>query len=59
MTVMMIMHRMQSAPEEDLQPILREEVEIAVAARTNGKFVGCDNITAELVQAEWGLSLMF
>ena len=38
-------------PEEDLQPILREEVEIAVAALKKGKSAGVDNIPAELVQA--------
>ena len=37
--------------EEDLQPILREEVEIAVASLKKGKSSGVDNITAELVQA--------
>ena len=38
-------------PEEDLQPILPEEVEMAVAALKKGKSVGIDNIPAELVQA--------
>ena len=38
-------------PEEDLQPILREEVEIAVASLKKGKSAGDDNIPAELVQA--------
>ena len=38
-------------PEEDQQPILREEVEIAVAALKKGKSAGADNIPAELVQA--------
>ena len=38
-------------PEEDLQPILREEVEIAVASLKKGKYAGVDNILAELVQA--------
>ena len=38
-------------PEEDLQPILREEVEIAVASLKKGKSVGVDNIPAELAQA--------
>ena len=38
-------------PEEDLQPILREEVEIAVASLKKGTSAGVDNITAELVQA--------
>ena len=38
-------------PEEDLQPILREEVEIAVASLKRGKSAGVDNIPAELVQA--------
>ena len=37
--------------EEDLQPILREEVEIAVASPKKGKSAGVDNIPAELVQA--------
>ena len=38
-------------PEEDLQPILREEAEIAVASLKRGKSAGVDNIPAELVQA--------
>ena len=38
-------------PEEDLQPILREEVEIAVAALKKMKSAGVDNIPADLVQA--------
>ena len=38
-------------PEEDLQPILREEVEIAVASLKKEKSAGVDNIPAELVQA--------
>ena len=38
-------------PEEDLQPILREEVEIAVASLKKGKSAGVDNIPAELAQA--------
>ena len=38
-------------PEEDLQPILREEVEIAVASLKKGKSAGVDNIPAELFQA--------
>ena len=37
--------------EEDLQPILREEVDIAVAALKKGKSEGVDNIPAKLVQA--------
>ena len=37
--------------EEDLQPILREAVEIAVAYLKKGKSVGVDNILVELVQA--------
>ena len=37
--------------EEDLQPILREKVEIAVASLKKGKSAGVDNIPAELVQA--------
>ena len=37
-------------PEEDLQPILREEVEIAVASLKKGKSA-VDNIPAELVQS--------
>ena len=40
-----------SPPEEDLQPILREGVEIAVASLKKGKSVGVDNIPAELLQA--------
>ena len=38
--------------EEDLQPILREEVEIAVASLKKGKSAGVDNIPAELVHAD-------
>ena len=38
-------------PEEDLQPILREDVEIAVASLKKGNSAGVDNIPAELVQA--------
>ena len=38
-------------PEEDLQPTLREEVEIAVTSMKKGKSAGVDNIPAELVQA--------
>ena len=38
-------------PEEDLQPILPEEVEIAVTSLKKGKSAGVDNIPAELVQA--------
>ena len=37
--------------EEHVQPILREEVEIAVASLKKGKSAGVDNIPAELVQA--------
>ena len=37
-------------PEEDLQPILREEVEIAVAALKKGKSAGVEYILTELVQ---------
>ena len=40
-----------SQSPEDLQPILREEVEIAVASLKKGKSAGVDNIPAELVQA--------
>ena len=39
-----------STTEKDPQPILREEVEIAVAAPKKGKSAGVDNIPAELVQ---------
>ena len=42
---------LQSALEEDLQPILREEVEIAVAALKKEKSAGVDNRPAEVVQA--------
>ena len=38
-------------PEKDLQPIFREEVEIAVASLKKGKSAGVDNIPVELVQA--------
>ena len=37
--------------EEDPQPILRDEVEIAVAAQKKVKFAGVDNIPVELIQA--------
>ena len=37
--------------EEDLPPILHEEVEIAVASLKKEKSAGVDNIPAELVQA--------
>ena len=37
--------------EEDLQPILREEIEIAVASMKKGMSSGVDNIPAELDQA--------
>ena len=37
--------------EEDLQPILRVEVEIALASLEKGKSAGVDNIPAEVVQA--------
>ena len=40
-----------SPPEEDLQPILRGEDEIAITAMKKGKSVGIDNISAEFVQA--------
>ena len=43
-------------PEEDLQPILREEVEVAVASLKKGKSAEVDNIPAELVQA--GVEIM-
>ena len=39
------------SPDEDLQPILREVVESAVASLKKGKSAGVDNISAELVQA--------
>ena len=39
------------APEEELQPILRKEVEIAVASLKNMKSAGVGNIPAELDQA--------
>ena len=38
--------------EGELQPILREEVEIAVAVLNKGKPACVDNIPAELVQAD-------
>ena len=40
-----------SHPPEDLQPILSEVVEIAVASLKRGKSAGVDNLPAELVQA--------
>ena len=40
-----------TAASPDLQPILHEEVEIAVASLKKGKSAGVDNIPAELVQA--------
>ena len=39
------------SPDEDLLPILREEVESAVASMKKEKSAGVDNIPAELVQA--------
>ena len=38
-------------PDDNLQPILRGKVEIAVASLKKGKSAGIDNIQAELVQA--------
>ena len=38
-------------PDEDLQPILHEKVESALASIKKGKSAGVDNIPAELVQA--------
>ena len=38
-------------PVADLQPVLREDVEIAVAALKKGKSTGVDNIQAGFVQA--------
>ena len=38
-------------PEEDLQPILHEEVGIAIVALKKGKSAGVDNIPAELIPA--------
>ena len=38
-------------PPEDLQPIFREEVEIAVTSLKKGKSAGADYIPAELVTA--------
>ena len=35
--------------EEDLQPVLHEEVEIAVRSLKKGKSAGVDNIPAELI----------
>ena len=46
-------------PEEDLQPILREEVEIAVASLEKRKSAGVDNIPAELVQAGGETMIVF
>ena len=40
-----------SPPEEDLQPILREEVEIVETSLKKGKSAGVDNIPAEHNQA--------
>ena len=42
---------LQPSPEEDLQPILREEVEIAAASLKKGKSAEADNIPAERLQA--------
>ena len=42
----------QAGPDEDLQLILREEVEIAIAALKKGKSAEIDNIPAELVLAD-------
>ena len=43
-----IVQNCSQPPEEDLQPILREDVEIAVASLKKGKSAGVDNIPAEL-----------
>ena len=40
-------------PEEDRQPILREEVEIAGASLEKGESAGVDDIPAELVRNGW------
>ena len=40
-----------SQPPEEVQPILREEVEIAVASLKKGKSAGVNTIPAEPVQA--------
>ena len=37
--------------QKELQPILHEEVEIAIVALKKGKSAGVDNIPAELVPA--------
>ena len=39
-------------PEENLQPILRDEIEIAVGSLKRGKSAGVDNIPAEIAQAD-------
>ena len=46
-------------PEEDLQPILHEEVEIAVAALKKGKSVRVVNIPAEVFKLVGRTLLMF
>ena len=38
-------------PDDDMQPILRETIEVAVASLKKGKSAGVDNIPAELVQS--------
>ena len=38
--------------EEDLQPILHEEVEIAVAALKKGKSAGVDNVPEDFFKQE-------
>ena len=50
-TGMRVVETTQYWTEEDLQPILREEVEISAASLKKRKSAGVDNIPAELVQA--------
>ena len=50
-TMRVVVTRQYWTAEEDLQLILHEEAEIAVASLKKGKSAGIDNVPAELVQA--------
>ena len=48
-TLRVVVPDCSQSPEEDLPPILREEVEMAVASLKTEKSAGVDNIHAKLV----------
>ena len=50
MNLMVTVHSCIQHPE-DLEPVLREETEVAVVTLKKGKSTGVDNIPAELIQA--------